>query len=218
MSAVDITLIHISQITTSSHVSLNVSHVVSTLPPPILNTLLPSSSPLPHLATNPYSSVTVVNLVFPPSPSGIPIHPPGFGYLIPRSSSRYDANNPGILGTVFDSSALSEQDTGGLTKLTVMLGGPHPLTPSHTSLPAIMKHLAYHLGHCLPEPLFVRSHSHTSCIPTLSVGHLQRMDELRAALKEAPWDGRLEVVGAGVGGVSVGDCVEAGKRAGVAWA
>lgn len=63
----------------------------------------------------------------------------------------------------------------------------------------------------------MRIHDHKSCIPTLSVGHLDRMDELRAVLKGAPWDGRLEVIGAGVGGVSVGDCVEAGKRVGHAW-
>jgi len=205
------------QVTTSSHSAYNASHVVSTLPPPVLNTLLPPSMPLPHLATNTSSSVTVVNLVFPPSPSGHPIHPSGFGYLIPRPSSGYDTSNSGILGTVFDSSALFEQDTGHLTKLTVMLGGPHPLTPSHTSLPVVLNHLATHFGQPLPEPLLMRSHSHVSCIPTLSVGHLERMDELRAVLKALPWNGRLEVIGAGVGGVSVGDCVEAGKRVGCMW-
>jgi oxygen-dependent protoporphyrinogen oxidase len=63
----------------------------------------------------------------------------------------------------------------------------------------------------------VRSHSHTSCIPTFSVGHLERMDELRTVLKGAPWVGRLEIIGAGIGGVSVGDCVEAGKRVGRRW-
>jgi len=205
------------EITTTSHDSLEASHVVSTLPLPILNNLLPSSKPLPHLEANALSSVTVVNLVFPSSPSGIPLHPPGFGYLVSRPFSGYDTNNPGILGTVFDSSALSEQDTGGLIKITVMLGGPHPLTPSHTSLSVIMKHLTSHLGHSLPEPLFVRSHLHTSCIPIFTVGHLERMDGLRSVLKGAPWDGRLKIIGAGVRGVSVGDCVESGKRVGEDW-
>ncbi|KIM91285.1 hypothetical protein PILCRDRAFT_762586 [Piloderma croceum F 1598] len=205
------------EITTSSHFSFKASHVVSTLSPPVLNILLPPSLPLPHLTENTSSSVTVMNIVFPPSLSGHPIHPPGFGYLIPRPSSGYDTSNSGILGTVFDSSALSGQDTGRLIKLTIMLGGPHPLTPSHTSLPVVLKHLASHLGHPLPEPLLVHSHSHASCIPTLSVGHLERMDELRAVLKALPWNGRLEVIGAGVGGVSVGDCLEAGKRAGCVW-
>jgi oxygen-dependent protoporphyrinogen oxidase len=97
-----------------------------------------------------------------------------------------------------------------------MLGGPHPLTESHMSLPVIMKHLSSHLGHALPEPLLVRVHAHASCIPTLTVEHLDRMGELKAVLGEAPWEGRL-VIGSGVGGVSVGDCVEAGKRVGRGW-
>lgn len=214
---VEVSLMHSLQITTTSNDSTDASHVVSTLSPPVLNKLLPTSKSLPHLEANPSSSVTVVNLVFPSSPLGVPLHPPGFGYLVPRPSSGYDESNSGVLGTVFDSSALSEQDTGGLTKMTVMLGGPHPLTPSHTSLPVIIKHLTTHLGHSLPEPLFARTHSHTACIPTLSVGHLGRMDELRTVLNGVPWEGRLEIVGAGVGGVSVGDCVEAGKRVGQGW-
>jgi oxygen-dependent protoporphyrinogen oxidase len=193
---------------------LDASHIVSTLPLPILGKLLPSSTHLPHLDANLSASVTLVNIVFPHS--DIPLHPPGFAYFIPRPSSGYDESNPGILGTVFDSSALPEQDTGGLTKITVMLGGPHPLTPDHTSVPVIMKHLTSHLGHSLPEPLLVRTHSYASCIPTPSVGHVERMDELRAVLKGAPWEGRLEIIGAGVRGVGVGD-VEAGKRVGQSW-
>lgn len=47
-------------------------------------------------------------------------------------------------------------------------------------------------------------------------GHLERIEEMRNVLKDL-WEGRLEVIGAGVGGVSVGDCVEAGKRVGENW-
>lgn len=125
------------------------------------------------------------------------------------------------MGTVFDSAATSPQDTNadGFTKVTVMLGGPHRVTESTISTPTILKHLAKHLGHDgpLPEPLLVRKHAHRQCIPTLSVGHLDRMEELRTSLSGQPWDGRLEVVGAGVGGVSVGDCVSAGRRVGERW-
>lgn len=48
-------------------------------------------------------------------------------------------------------------------------------------------------------------------------GHLERMAEMRSVLEDKVWGGRMEVIGAGVGGVSVGDCVEAGKRAGARW-
>jgi oxygen-dependent protoporphyrinogen oxidase len=127
-----------------------------------------------------------------------------------------------------------------MVKMTVMLGGPHPLNPAHTSLDIILKHLASHLSppgsppKALPDPLFARIRHHVNCIPTLGVGHLDRMDELRAALGVGGktgsgrqgnggstggniWGGRMEVIGAGVGGVSVGDCVEAGRGVGVGW-
>ena len=194
---------------------------MSALPLPSLHALLhQSKNHLPHLTANPASSVTVVNLVFPNTPSR-PIHPPGFGYLIPRPPSDYSSDNSGFLGTVFDSCATAEQDTcprDAIVKLTVMLGGPHPISPEHTSLPMILRHLASDMASDLPDPLVSRVHHHKDCIPTLTVGHIGRMKELSDALTTYPWDGRLVVIGAGVGGVSVGDCVNAGREAGEHWA
>lgn len=204
------------KITLSSGSSVTPTHIVSTLPLPILNTLLPKQNALPHLTTNPYTSVFVVNLVFSVPPSEI--HPEGFGYLIPRPSSDYSHMSPGILGTVFDSCSVQAQDSSTqLTKLTVMLGGPHrSLALANTSVHVIVKHLEEHLQRQLPHPIFSRVWHNKECIPTLMPGHLERMEEMRSVLKDR-WDGRMEVIGAGVGGVSVGDCVEAGKRAGESW-
>jgi oxygen-dependent protoporphyrinogen oxidase len=171
---------------------------------------------LPHLTANPSSSVSVVNLVFPLPPSEI--HPEGFGYLIPRPASDYSQTVPGILGTVFDSCSLHAQDTSTqLTKLTMMMGGPYPSPVSESvSLPFIMRNLEEHLQRRLPDPVFWKVWRNEECIPTLMPGHLERMEEMRNVLRDR-WEGRLEVIGAGVGGVSVGDCVEAGKRAGERW-
>ncbi|KAI9069094.1 Protoporphyrinogen oxidase [Trametes sanguinea] len=183
--------------------------------------------PLPHLLANASSSVTVVNLVFPPSDT--PIHPDGFGYLIPRPRQGYPlppGSTLGMLGTVFDSSALGGQDISicadhrspKFTKVTVMLGGPYgPPSPSPESpdfLPTLLSTLQEHLGHDqpLPEPRLVRIREHRDCIPTLTVGHVERMGELRAAVKEK-WGENAVVIGASVGGVSVGDCIESGRRA-----
>lgn len=176
-----------------------------------------------------------MNLIFPVSSRAL--HPAGFGYLIPRPANGYGVQHPGILGTVFDSCALSAQDVSdtafpsnspeddslGFTKMTVMLGGPHPLTAAHTALPTVLTRLAEHLGRDtpLPDPVYARTLEHKDCIPTLTPGHLRRMDELRAVLHrnvdEGGFAGRLEVVGAGVGGVSVGDCVEQGRKVGAGW-
>lgn len=195
---------------------LKPSHVVSTIPLPALQKILPS---LPHLTANPSSSVTLINLVFPVPPNTF--HPPGFGYLIPRPQDDYSPSTPGILGVIFDSCSLSSQDTpttnNSFTKITVMLGGPHPLTEDHTKIPVVISQLEKHFGTKLPTPVLARTYHHDKCIPTLTPGHLDRMAELKGVLKSGVWRGRLEVIGAGVGGVSVSDCVDSGKRVGSSW-
>ncbi|KAG6899022.1 hypothetical protein C0993_001643, partial [Termitomyces sp. T159_Od127] len=142
------------------------------------------------------------------------IHPPGFGYLIPRPRRGYPAPTDvpirlGILGTVFDSCALpfKSKDESEYTKLTVMLGGPYrsPLPETDYELiTRVLAHLAESLQQPLPDPVATRVWRHVSCIPTPKVGHLDRMKELRDVLEEkdgrGAWRGRMEVVGAGVGG------------------
>jgi len=231
--------------------ALNPTHIVSALPLPLLHSILPPPSsharPLPHLTANPASSVTVLSLVFAAPPHKI--HPPGFGYLVPRPPEGYPpppspstdgaSGTPlGVLGTVFDSCALPPQSQAESehTKLTVMLGGPFlaPLPSNDEELVTrVMAHLGEALQRDLPQPVAWRVWRHERCIPTLRVGHVQRIEELRAVLEEGigdgvreekymgrgkgAWRGRLEVIGAGVGGVSVGDCVEAGRRVGGRW-
>ncbi|KAG1862760.1 hypothetical protein DFJ58DRAFT_681020 [Suillus subalutaceus] len=200
------------EITTSSCETLRATHTISALPLPSLKGLLSPKTPLPHLTANPYSSVTVVNLVF-LAPPGHALHPVGFGYLVPRASSEHAEN--AILGCVFDSSSMSAQEaswSADIVKMTAMLREPV------TSIPRLVEMLSEQLGVRLPDPLIVRVHDNAHCIPLLRVGHLQRMRELSGVLRGEPWSGKLEVIGAGVGGVSVGDCVEAGRRAGRSWA
>ncbi|KAF8954755.1 protoporphyrinogen oxidase [Flammula alnicola] len=228
--------------------SLRATHVVSALPLPILQGLISESTSgthplpqIPHLADNPTSTVRVVNLVFPCPPKDI--HPEGFGYLIPRPASGYpnpsDSSSSGILGIVFDSCSLHEQDlphtedyynNAPHTKLTVMTGGPYPKLPlppqlvssESTSIPpfirSLLDKLEVQLGRHIPDPVYWRIWNNEACIPTLLPGHLERMEEMQAVLHDSVgWNGKLVVVGAGVGGVSVGDCVEAGRRVGRDW-
>ena len=201
---------------------LHASHIVSTLPLPTLQSLL-SNAGLPHLATNPSSSVTVVTFVFASPPSQI--HPPGFGYLIPRPKNGYEnSTNPeGVLGVVFDSCSLDAQDQprGQITKLTMMIGGPYPQLPQigdPASLGVLLLGtLERHFGRRLPRPVHVEVTHRQQCIPVPTPGHLCRMGELRGALEKDPWNGRMEIIGAGVGGVSVGDCVQQGRDVGKNW-
>lgn len=203
--------------------------------------------------TNTSSSVHVLNFVFPVPPSQI--HPPGFGYLIPRLREGYPTQatdtQPGILGVVFDSCSTSQQDQLGLTpedwytrgthtKVTVMLGGPYPLyipSSTPTTSPAsssptpridlphhirvVLNHLSMHLSRTLPDPIYYHLWRNTNCIPTYSPGHRKRMQEMQSVLRrdvsEGGWGGKVEVIGAGVSGVSVPDCVLAGRNAGLGW-
>ena len=222
---------------------MKTSHAVSALPLSALHQLISKPEPtIPHLNESPTSTVHVVNLVFPSRPKNI--HPEGFGYLIPRPPSGYTnpSTTPGILGTVFDSCSLHAQDLphtndyynkASHTKLTVMTGGPYlPFPPHHLRssevgadsepmppfIRSLVRELQIQLGHELPEPIYWRIWNNEDCIPTLMPGHLDRMQEMTKLLTDLDgWSGRLAVVGAGVGGVSVGDCVEAGRRVGRDW-
>jgi len=114
-----------------------------------------------------------------------------------------------------------------------MTGGPYlPFPPHHLRsskvgaesdpmppfIRSLVKELQIQLGHDLPEPIYWRISNNEDCIPTLMPGHLDRMQEMKELLTGlGGWGGRLAVVGAGVGGVSVGDCVEAGRRVGRDW-
>jgi oxygen-dependent protoporphyrinogen oxidase len=222
--------------------SIAPSHLISALPTPQLYQLLAPSfrglKPFEYLTVNPTSSVHVVNIVFPGNPSTI--HPAGFGYLVPRPPQGYPSSpgeGLGILGTVFDSCSVSAQDisiaekTGNVnaefTKLTVMIGGPYPVpqmqeavsssdvnqsSPQAEYVERILKQLSIHLSQQLPSPIYWRIHSNVHCIPTLLPGHLERMSELRECLS-SEFGNQFQIVGAGVGGVSVGDCVEGGRAA-----
>ncbi|KAF8126419.1 hypothetical protein K438DRAFT_1647355 [Mycena galopus ATCC 62051] len=211
---------HGFEITTDRTNPVLPSHIVSALPLPVLNKIIPESHPLPYLTTNPASSVTAINLVFPGTKK---LFPPGFGYLVCRPEDDYPADDAGILGVTFDSASLAAQDAlapgEGITKVTVMMGGPH--RAPDTALPVVLAHLRYHLNRRtpLPEPLVTRTWHHRECIPTPLPGHLERMKKLREALQVGGggWEGRMEVIGAGVRGVSVGDCVESGRAVGMEW-
>ncbi|KAI3484098.1 hypothetical protein L1887_52923 [Cichorium endivia] len=117
------------RITTASGESIEADRVISSVPSSKLADILPSAE-LPHLKHNPAANVAVVNVVISPSAAAeagralVPVQ--GFGYLIPRTTP---GNDDGVLGVVFDSDAVPDQDAAEPSrrpvKLTVMMGGAH---------------------------------------------------------------------------------------------
>lgn len=182
--------------------------------------MLPSGHNLPHLDANPLTTVSVLTFVFPTDASSKPYYPAGFGCLIPRSTL---PNEIGVLGVVFDSTAMGSVDPPQVqeaaVKFTMMIGGPYyasgavsiPKDPRDL-IPAALARLRSILPD-LPsnlEPLAVYAKTHRGCIPTYKPGHGSRMRDVHQALQKGEWAGRLAVGGAGWGGVSLGDCTENG--------
>jgi len=95
-----------------------------------------------------------------------------------------------------------------------MCGGPWG-ADAVPSVEMLVGRLFEHLRKPRIEPVEVRVHQNVECIPTPRVGHLDRIKELRDALRDGNWGGRLVIVGAGVDGPAVPDCVEAARRAAI---
>lgn len=144
-----------------------------------------------------------------------------FGFLIPRAET---PNNPdGILGVVFDSDAIPGQDEvnegEGVTKLTVMLGGPYLSSRPLPSDDECRERAVRALDHFLSIPCSISTHPDTvvrsrmqpACIPTYLPGHYSRMRRLHEELRNSV-DGLIAVTGASYTGVSVNDVVHQARR------
>lgn len=123
------------------------------------------------------------------------------------------------------------------TKITVMLGGPYPTRPlKELSEEELLKRALNALQHQLglpgplPAPVFTKMWWNEGSIPVFGVGHVEWAAEVGRRVKEAfstptpteasGSDGdrleRMWVGGAGVSGVSVGDCIKSGRE-GARW-
>ena len=147
-----------------------------------------------------------VNLYF-SKPNLIPVT--GFGYLIPQSVP-FEQNPERALGVIFDSDAVSGQDSVGGTKLTVMLGGhwwdgwqgyPDDYEGAELAKSVIARHLGINV-----EPAACHVNLHFSCIPQYTVGYEDRLKEYAEQLQRE-FHGKVRVVGNQYNGVGVNDCI-----------
>lgn len=149
-----------------------------------------------------------VNLYF-PTPGLLPVQ--GFGYLIPQSVP-FEQNPERALGVIFDSDAITGQDTAPGTKLTVMLGGhwwngwEH--FPDHEEGVELAKSvIRRHLG-IQEEPIECHTNLSRDCIPQYTVGYDERL-RAYATVLDSQYKGRVRVVGNQYHGVGVNDCIRA---------
>jgi oxygen-dependent protoporphyrinogen oxidase len=148
-----------------------------------------------------------VNLYFPqPSLHGVQ----GFGYLIPQSVP-FEQNPERALGVIFDSDAVTGQDTADGTKLTVMLGGHwwdgwEHYPSEEEGLELARSVIRRHLG-ITDEPLASHVNLSKDCIPQYTVGFDDRLKAYGQKLKD-DYRGRVRVVGNLYNGVGVNDCIK----------
>ncbi|KAJ1733558.1 oxygen-dependent protoporphyrinogen oxidase [Coemansia biformis] len=182
-------------------------HVINALPLHRVRGLFGGAASSPLLDETPYASVAVVNVAF-GSRGVTPVD--GFGYLVPRAS----AASSRVLGAAFDSCVLPAQDGGAdISRLTVMLGGPrfselfgNPASASAAALAdAAIEALRSELG-IRAEPIDVDVSVQASCIPTYTVGYIDRLRAMHEWVV-AQLGGRMSVVGAAYGGPAVPQCI-----------
>ena len=213
------------QVTTMSGAVVSPTHIISALPVKQLNAALRAANAERNdtlltvtSARSPESStIHVTNFIFPPSEK--PLHPLGFGYLIPRPTDGYESeeNSQGMLGTIFDTVSMGRQDTAdGYTKMGIISGGPYRSASTGPNVGILLNDLRKHLGsrYNLPDPIYSETTECGECIPLFEPGHLKWVEKLQGTLKYYG-ENKVQIIGAGIGGVSIPDCIEQGRSSSV---
>ena len=125
-----------------------------------------------------------------------------FGYLIPSREKRK------ILGTLYDSSIFPNRAPEGYVLLRSMVGGARAsglaMEQEPRLIEIIRKELADIIG-ITAEPDFVRIYRHEMAIPQYTVGHVERLGNIDAALGKHRG---LFLTGNAYRGIAVNDCIE----------
>ncbi|XP_067617661.1 protoporphyrinogen oxidase [Eurosta solidaginis] len=179
---------------------INPKHIISSIPTHKLASCVKNQHPslAALLMSIPYVDVAVVNLQY--STEDL-LKFNAFGFLVPP------IERLPILGVIFDSCCF---DMEGNTVLTVMMGGrwfeenfgkePTPKKLLDTAL----EHLDLVMG-IKDEPAFSRVHVLKKCIPQYTVGHKQRVADIRRYIKQ--YDLPLTLCGAAYDGVGINDVI-----------
>lgn len=148
----------------------------------------------------PDAPVAVVHFGFPET--ALADHPPGFGFLVPRGEGLR------VLGTLWPSQIFRGRAPQGRRLLTTMIGGAHDpeaLQLTDGQLVDIVRRDLRAAMEIQIRPYFVRVFRHERGIPQYTVGHLQRLERIRARLRDHEG---LFVTGNGYHGIAVGACIE----------
>jgi len=122
-----------------------------------------------------------------------------------------------MLGTIFDTVSMGRQDTAdGYTKMGIISGGPYRSASTGPNVDVLLRDLRKHLGnrYDLPDPIYSMTTECGECIPLFEPGHLKWVEQLKRTLKYYG-ENKVQIIGAGIGGVSIPDCIEQGRSSSV---
>lgn len=168
--------------------------LISTIQPATLSHLLPASDPLRELLDIPQTSLVTVSLAYREDL----LQAKGFGFLCSLQE------DPLLLGVVFDSSVFPEQNGPFQTRLSVMMGGskaPHMVDFSNEALYAYAHSFVHKYLAIIDKPAFQFVVRAPSAISRYPVGHYRTIECLEKQKR------RIQLIGSGLFGVSVGECV-----------
>ncbi len=180
---------------------VEIDELILALPAPALAQILKGLAPSASAALSqiPYVGVTVVALAF--ERAAVSHSLEGFGFLAPRCEGLR------ALGVRFASSTFEGRSPEDQVLLEVLIGGAHDAEAIELGddelLALLLDELREPLG-LNGEPKELRFYRHEQAIPQYTLGHLERLTEIEAALAGHP---RLQLASNALYGVAMNKCL-----------
>ena len=158
-----------------------------------------------QLRAIPYASSAIVNIAYPRDQIAHPLD--GFGVVVPAIEKR------SILAVSFLSVKFPCRAPSGTALLRVFLGGatqPELFDRDDETLKTIVRAELYDLLGVKGEPLFAEVARHPRAMPQYTLGHIDRVEEIR---RQAAKHSRLILAGNAYEGVGIPDTIRAAEHA-----
>jgi oxygen-dependent protoporphyrinogen oxidase len=186
--------------------------VILATPAHIAATLLQTASHdlASELGTIPYSSSVTVTLAYDQNVRAM--LPPGFGFLVPRIEGKR------LLAATFVHNKFSHRAPADRALIRCFLGGSRDqqiLQSSEQDVVRIVRDELTQILGLAAEPLFTRVYKWNAAMAQYTVGHLERLEQIRHFCQGLP---ALALAGNGYRGIGVPDCVRSGMEAATALA
>jgi len=133
--------------------------------------------------------------------------PAGFGFLVPRSAGHR------MLAATFVHNKFPHRAPENRALVRCFLGGARDeeiLSSSEDEILAIVRNELGQIINLRAEPLFSRVYKWKAAMAQYSVGHLERLERIKALCEKLPG---LALAGNGFNGIGVPDCVRSGTEA-----